>query len=221
MALPQYQLVVLGAAGVGKSALTIQLINHEFMEEYDPTIEDSYRKQVEIDAEACQLEVLDTAGQEDDFGLRGGIEQYVCRAQGCLVVFAIDSRVSFQEVSYLRERMVKANGKVFMVLVGNKCDLAHQREVPASEGAELAKSFGCKYLETSAKSRIRRSSSWCARSASPTRTRARRTRTSTSAPSPNHIDTARATAFRGVVQHRVPLQSSSCLVSLVVSCRGA
>jgi GTPase KRas protein len=153
MALPQYKLVVLGPAGVGKSALTIQLINHQFMEVYDPTIEDSYRKQVEIDGEACQLEVLDTAGQEDDFG-NGGIEQYVRRAQGCLVVFAIDSRVSFQEVSSFRERMVKANGKVFMVLVGNKCDLAHQREVPAPEAAELAKSFGCEYLETSAKSRI-------------------------------------------------------------------
>ena len=71
MALPQYQLVVLGPAGVGKSALTIRLVSTQFMEIYDPTIEDSYRKQVEIDGEACQLEVLDTPGQEDDFGLRG------------------------------------------------------------------------------------------------------------------------------------------------------
>ena len=29
---------------------------------YDPTIEDSYRKQVEVDGQQCMLEILDTAG---------------------------------------------------------------------------------------------------------------------------------------------------------------
>ena len=42
----EYKLVVVGAGGVGKSALTIQLIQNHFVDEYDPTIEDSYRKQV-------------------------------------------------------------------------------------------------------------------------------------------------------------------------------
>ena len=44
----EYKLVVVGAGGVGKSALTIQLIQNHFVDEYDPTIEDSYRKQVQI-----------------------------------------------------------------------------------------------------------------------------------------------------------------------------
>ena len=39
----EYRLVVVGAGGVGKSALTIQLIQNHFVPEYDPTIEDSYR----------------------------------------------------------------------------------------------------------------------------------------------------------------------------------
>ena len=52
------------AGGVGKSALTIQLIQNHFVDEYDPTIEDSYRKQVVIDGETCLLDILDTAGQE-------------------------------------------------------------------------------------------------------------------------------------------------------------
>ena len=57
----EYKLVVVGAGGVGKSALTIQLIQNHFVDEYDPTIEDSYRKQVVIDGETCLLDILDTA----------------------------------------------------------------------------------------------------------------------------------------------------------------
>ena len=60
--MPEYKLVVVGAGGVGKSALTIQLIQNHFVDEYDPTIEDSYRKQVEVDGQQCMLEILDTAG---------------------------------------------------------------------------------------------------------------------------------------------------------------
>ena len=41
-----------------------QLIT-SFVDEYDPTIEDSYRKQVVIDGETCLLDILDTAGQEE------------------------------------------------------------------------------------------------------------------------------------------------------------
>ena len=42
----EYKLVVLGTGGVGKSALTVQFVQNIFVERYDPTIEDSYRKQV-------------------------------------------------------------------------------------------------------------------------------------------------------------------------------
>ena len=48
LVMTEYKLVVVGAGGVGKSALTIQLIQNHFVDEYDPTIEDSYRKQVQI-----------------------------------------------------------------------------------------------------------------------------------------------------------------------------
>merc|ERR1711879_47001 len=141
----EYKLVVVGGGGVGKSALTIQLINHHFMDEYDPTIEDSYRKQVEIDQETCLLDILDTAGQEEFSAMR---DQYMRTGQGFLCVYSITSRSSFEEISSFREQIlrVKEEDNVPMVLVGNKCDLEDSRVV--------AKSFGCKFLESSAKSRI-------------------------------------------------------------------
>ncbi|KAE8623104.1 hypothetical protein XENTR_v10005495 [Xenopus tropicalis] len=58
----EYKLVVLGSGGVGKSALTVQFVQGIFVEKYDPTIEDSYRKQVEVEGQQCMLEILDTAG---------------------------------------------------------------------------------------------------------------------------------------------------------------
>jgi GTPase SAR1 family protein len=61
---------------VGKSALTIQFTSHKFVENYgmffqskpssltkpDPTVEDSYRKQMDVDGKQVLLEILDTAG---------------------------------------------------------------------------------------------------------------------------------------------------------------
>ena len=73
----EYKLVVVGGGGVGKSALTIQLIQNHFVDEYDPTIEDSYRKQVTIDEETCLLDILDTAGQEEYSAMR---DQVRCAA---------------------------------------------------------------------------------------------------------------------------------------------
>lgn len=49
----EYKLAVVGGGGVGKSALTVQFIQNIFVEEYDPTIEDSYRKHAKVDDVVC------------------------------------------------------------------------------------------------------------------------------------------------------------------------
>ena len=58
----EYRLGIMGGLGVGKSTITIQLINNHFIDEYYPTIEDSYRKQCTVDNEVCLLDFLDSAG---------------------------------------------------------------------------------------------------------------------------------------------------------------
>lgn len=118
----------------------------------DPTIEDSYRKQVTIDDETCLLDILDTAGQEEYSAMR---DQYMRTGQGFLMVYAINSKTSFEEVSSFREQIlrVKDDERTPVVLCGNKSDLEAERQVPMSVGAELAKSFGCPFVETSAKAR--------------------------------------------------------------------
>ena len=44
----EYKLVILGAGGVGKSSICTQFVMNQFIDQYDPTIEDSYRKQVVV-----------------------------------------------------------------------------------------------------------------------------------------------------------------------------
>ncbi|ATZ52634.1 Bcrsr1 [Botrytis cinerea B05.10] len=65
-----YHIVVLGAGGVGKSCLTAQFVQNIWIESYDPTIEDSYRKVIEVDGRQCMLEILDTAGTEQFTAMR-------------------------------------------------------------------------------------------------------------------------------------------------------
>ena len=55
--------MVLGDGGVGKSALTLQYVQHNFIDYHDPTIEDAYQQRTVIDSEPCLLDILDTAGQ--------------------------------------------------------------------------------------------------------------------------------------------------------------
>ena len=40
----RYRIVVLGDGGVGKSALTLQYVQHNFIDYHDPTIEDAYQQ---------------------------------------------------------------------------------------------------------------------------------------------------------------------------------
>jgi len=150
----EYKLVIVGGGGVGKSALTIQLIQNHFIDEYDPTIEDSYRKQVTIDEETCLLDILDTAGQEEYSAMR---DQYMRTGQGFLCVYGITSRSTFEEIAAFRDQIlrVKDADQVPMVIVGNKLDLDSERAVSTKEGQDLAASFGCPFMETSAKARIR------------------------------------------------------------------
>lgn len=99
------------------------------------------------------LDVLDTAGQEEYAAMR---EQYMRTGEGFLLVYSIDSRQSFEEIRVFQQQILRVKDKDFfpIIVVGNKCDLEHERVVSREEGMHLARQFGCRFMETSAKQRI-------------------------------------------------------------------
>jgi len=148
-----YRLVLVGLGGVGKSCLTIRFISQRFVEEYDPTLEDSYRKHVTVDKQECMLDIFDTAGQEDFSAVR---DQYMRTGDGFLCIYSITYSVSFLEVQKLYDHIlrVKDADDIPFVLVGNKCDLEQSREVSKQQGEELAKEINVPFFEASAKTKI-------------------------------------------------------------------
>lgn len=144
-----WRVAVLGDGGVGKTALAVQFTLNCFVETYDPTIEDAYRKQLVVDNRMCYVEVIDTAGQEEYATLR---DQWVREGQGFILVYSIASRATFDRLEVFRQAMMKVKkSKPVFMLVGNKCDKQYEREVSREEGAQMARTFGCEFLETSAK----------------------------------------------------------------------
>ena len=145
-----YKVVVLGAGGVGKSSITVQFVQGVYVESYDPTIEDSYRKQIEVDGRACDLEILDTAGVAQFTAMR---ELYIKSGKGFLLVYSVTDENSLKELLALREQVlrIKDSDYVPMVLVGNKCDLEDDRVLSIEDGVKVSQDWGLvPFYETSA-----------------------------------------------------------------------
>lgn len=147
-----HKVIMVGSGGVGKSALTLQFMYDEFVEDYEPTKADSYRKKVVLDGEEVQIDILDTAGQEDYAAIR---DNYFRSGEGFLCVFSITDDESFQSTLEFREQIlrVKNDESIPFLLVGNKCDLNDKRKVPLAECQGRAQQWGVPYVETSAKTR--------------------------------------------------------------------
>jgi len=138
---------------VGKSCLTAQFVQNVWIESYDPTIEDSYRKMIEVDGRQCMLEILDTAGTEQFTAMR---ELYMKTGQGFLLVFSITSLSSLSELRELREQIIriKDDENIPIVIVGNKSDLEDDRVVSRAKAFAVSQSWGnAPYYETSARRR--------------------------------------------------------------------
>jgi len=146
----EQKLVVVGSGGVGKSAITIRFVTSQFQDQgYNPTIEDSYRKQFVVDDEAVTLEILDTAGQEEYSTIS---DQWYMVGAGFLLVYSITDRPTFEALPNFYQDILRVKDRPYVpcVVVSNKCDLGSLRQVDQLEGRDMAKSISAPFIECSA-----------------------------------------------------------------------
>ena len=90
-----YKIVVMGAGGVGKSCITLQMVYKDYKDKWDPTIEDRYKCDHVVDNENASMEILDTAGQDEFKSIR---DIYYRTGDGFILVYSITDTNSLDDI---------------------------------------------------------------------------------------------------------------------------
>jgi len=151
MPVKQRRIALMGFRSVGKSSLTIQFVDNQFVDSYDPTIENTFQKSIKLGGQEYALQLLDTAGQ-DEYSIQP--QSYFMNVDGYVLVYSVNSKQSFEVVQFVYDKLLDMKGDISsipVVLVGNKCDLDNEREVSKEMGKRMADKWKVPFLETSAK----------------------------------------------------------------------
>ncbi len=144
-----FKIVLIGDSGVGKSNLLSRFTRNEFNLESKSTIGVEFAtKSIEKDNMVIKAQIWDTAGQER---YRAITSAYYRGAVGALLVYDIAKRNTYDNVSrWLKELRDHADPNIVIMLVGNKKDLRHMRQVRTEEAKEFCIENNCFFIETSA-----------------------------------------------------------------------
>ena len=145
-----FKLILIGNSGVGKSSIIQRYMKQTFEESYKCTIGvDFLMKSLQIKGKTVKLQLWDTAGQEK---YKSMVSSYYRGANVALVVFDITNHSSFDSLPIWIENYYK-NGpeQKNIILIGNKKDMAEQRQVTLEEVELFSETNNMIYFETSAK----------------------------------------------------------------------
>uniref|UniRef100_A0AAR5PZN7 small monomeric GTPase n=1 Tax=Dendroctonus ponderosae TaxID=77166 RepID=A0AAR5PZN7_DENPD len=147
--LSEVKVAVLGAPGVGKTALSVRFLTRRYLGEYDHKSETRYKHEVLVDNDPVLYEILDTCPKDyNDLPSNETINW----ADGLLLVYSINDRNSFGFVKKIGALI--SNNDIPVYIVANKNDLVHLRDVSVEEGAILARSLECGFTEVAASEQI-------------------------------------------------------------------
>ncbi|EAX89059.1 multidrug resistance protein, putative [Trichomonas vaginalis G3] len=155
------KIVAVGDGAVGKTCMLTCYTTGNFPEEYVPTIFDNYSQSISIDGQNVNLQLWDTAGQEDYEKIR---PMSYPDTDVFLVCFSLVNPVSLENVEnvWINE-ITTGTPKAKKILVGLKKDLRDNfdpavdptaKPVTAEEGQKVAQKIGAsKYMECSARTK--------------------------------------------------------------------
>ncbi|XP_072786809.1 ras-related protein Rab-15 isoform X2 [Taeniopygia guttata] len=130
-----FRLLLLGDSGVGKTCLLCRFTDNQFHPAHISTIGVDFKmKTIEVDGIKVRIQIWDTAGQERYQTIT---KQYYRRAQGIFLVYDISSERSYQHiVKWASDVDEYAPDGVQKILIGNKADEEHKRQVPKEQGLQ-------------------------------------------------------------------------------------
>eukprot|EP01084_Bolivina_argentea_P132747 234262_1 len=145
-----FKVTLVGDSGVGKSCTLLQYTDKRFQTTHDLTIGVEFAATIEtVFFNKCKLQIWDTAGQET---FRTITRSYYRDSKAVIIFFDITTRITFSHTeSWYYDIQKQAGNNCVFILVGNKSDLEHQRQVTFEEAQKFAKSLGMHYWEISAK----------------------------------------------------------------------
>nr|XP_025730931.1 ras-like protein family member 11A isoform X2 [Callorhinus ursinus] len=114
------KLAVLGAGRVGKSAMIVRFLTKRFIGDYEPNTGKLYSRLVYVEGDQLSLQIQDTPG---GIQVQDSLTQHI--------------------------RKLHPDSKAPVIIVGNKGDLLHARQVQTHDGIQLANELGSLFLEIS------------------------------------------------------------------------
>jgi Ras-related protein Rab-11A len=144
-----YKIILTGDSGVGKTNLLSRFTRDEFSLETKSTIGVEFASRtITSHNKNIKAQIWDTAGQER---YRAITNAYYRGAVGALLVYDVSRGSSFNNLDrWLTELRENAAANIVIMLVGNKSDLRHLREVSTAEGKSYAEAHGLYFIEASA-----------------------------------------------------------------------
>lgn len=146
-----FKVVYLGDSGVGKTNLMTRFATNTFNINSKPTIGvDFSMKNIILGEHLIRIQIWDTAGQER---YQTFTNAYFKESQGVILVYDIASKESFESIQRWLELAYQHVDvkKCSILLIGNKTDLANDRQVGVAEGEDFAKKNGLLFFEASAR----------------------------------------------------------------------
>lgn len=143
----EHKIVLVGDTNVGKSSIAIRFAQNRFFENTEPTIGAAFlTKKIRYNETDYVLNLWDTAGQEKYNSL---IPMYYRNANAAIIVYDVTNEQSLNSASRWLNELNTIVPDIFILLVGNKCDLENQ--IHQTNINDYVNKNNIKHLEVSAK----------------------------------------------------------------------
>jgi small GTP-binding protein len=143
------KILLLGAPGVGKSAIIMRFKDDIFLDYYEPTIHTIIRKMFMFNKQKVELEIIDIDGQTE-YTLFS-FSKFSIGIDGYIFCYSVENRYSFDLMKIIHAKLFTLVGRNLpKILIANKTDL-NNRNVTYEEGYNYANEIRCPFFECSAK----------------------------------------------------------------------